>query len=884
MFARLRSLWHVVGRRSRFERDMDDELRFHIESRTADLMRSGLAQDEAARAARLEFGNPEAYQDLCREARRANLLDDAQLDVRFALRNIRRDATLSAAILVTLALGIGATATIFSLVSGVLLRPLPYPDPDRLLLAGTTGRDGIGRLFGPDYVEWRRQCRACEGVAAYMGTWAGALAGGAEPDRVRIGHVSDNFFATMGVQPMLGRPFGPADRGRSLFNDGPPTPVNAVVLGYSLWQRRFGGDPGVVGRTLLVEGDPAPVIGVMPAGFDFPNKAEAWVPAAISQRRGNSYLQIVVRRQPGAADADVQAELNAIALQLATLVEPDRASKGARVTPLRDFIVGDVRSPLLVFLGAVTLVLLIACANVANLLLAQAATRPKELAIRAALGARRSRIVRQLLTESLLLAGLGGLLGLLLSTWLLRMFVALAPPTVPRLEDVAIDSWVLVFTAGLSILTGLLFGLAPIVRTARPELTRVLHDGSGRTAGSIAQQRTRRTLVIAEMSLALVLLIGAGLLMKSFLRLQGQPTGFDPEGAITAAVTLPEAAYPDAGRAKAYYREALAALQSAGGVGAAGVVSALPLSPNGARINGSISREGQREGEADAWAAKLAVGGDYFRAVGIALLRGRRFDGRDTTSAPRVVIVSESLARTLWPGRDAIGQRLDVGFAPPVWHEVVGIVGDVRQHELGKPPLAAVYQPFEQLPDSRRWMLADMTFVVRTTGSPETFTPALRATLARLDPSLPLYDVGLMSSVIGHQVTDPRFYTMLLSAFSTLALFLACAGIYGVLSYSVTHRRHEIGIRMALGARGRDVMKLVVAEGMALVAVGAMVGVAGAYAATRVLSGFLYEVSVTDRPTFASIVVLLLVVAAVACYVPARRAATVDPLVALRHD
>jgi putative ABC transport system permease protein len=337
-------------------------------------------------------------------------------------------------------------------------------------------------------------------------------------------------------------------------------------------------------------------------------------------------------------------------------------------------------------------------------------------------------------------------------------------------------------------------------------------------------------------------------------------------------------------RAKAYYRDALTGVQRAPAVEAAGFVSALPLSSSGARVSGSVSAEGKRDGDQDGWAAKLAIGGEYFRAVGIPLLRGRTFDVRDTESAPRVVIVSESLARALWPGREALGQRMDVGFGRASWHEVVGIVGDVRQNQLGKPPLAAVYQPFEQIPEQRRWMLADMTFVVRTSGAPESFTPTLRATLARLDPSLPLYDVGLMSNVIEHQVTDPRFYTMLLGAFSTVALILACAGIYGLLSYSVTQRRHEIGIRMALGARGRDVTRLVVHEGMLLVAAGAAIGIAGAYGATRVLSGLLYEVSVTDRPTFAWIVVLLASVAALACYVPARRAAAVDPLVALREE
>jgi putative ABC transport system permease protein len=881
----LRSLWRVLRRRSVFERDMDDELRFHLESRADDLVRSGLPRAEALRRARLEFGNPEAWQDRCRESRRLHLADDLRLDLRFAWRTIRRDAFLSATIVATLALGIGATTAIFSVVDAVVLRPLPFPHPDRLVAVGALDKGRVMTVFGPDFVEWRAECRACEEMAAYSYTGPSYLTGGAEPDRVRIGHVSESFFRTLDVQPMLGRTFLPDDTGRPDVGIGPQnTPVTAVILSYRLWQRRFDRDPSIVGRAVRVEGDVSTVVGVMPDGFTFPSDAEAWVPATINAKRDNAYLRVIARLRPGVVPAEAQAELQVIAQRLNQHAYEERRLTSASLVSLHEYVVGDVRSSLLVFLGAVGLVLLIACANVANLLLAQAATRPRELAVRTALGASRPRIVRQLLTESLVLAVSGGGLGLVLAAVLVRVFVAFAPSDIPRLDGIAIDGRMLGFTLLLSVVTGLLFGLAPVARASKPDLSSSLQEGGARAAGSAERNRVRKILVVCEVSLSLILLIGAGLLIRSFAALRQTPIGFDPSGTLTASITLPEATYQTAARRKAFYRAALERVAALPDVRAVGLVNALPLGRDGARITGDLKIDGEAKERRGAWGRKLVVGGEYFRAVGIPLLKGRVFDERDNDDSPGVLIIGDSLARRLWPNEDPIGHRVNNGFTKDSWAEVVGVVGDVKSDEIGERQVSAMYQPYRQIQDARRWLFGEMTFVIRTGGPPENVAAALRSTLAQVDRDLPLYNVTAMTDVVAQSVTDPRFYTLLLASFSLLALVLAAAGIYGLISYSVTQRTHEIGIRIALGAHAGNVLRLVIAEGMMLVLVGTALGIAGAFALTRVLSRFLYHVSVTDRVTFTMVPLLLGTVALLACYLPAHRAARVDPIRALRAE
>lgn len=809
-------------------------------------------------------------------------------DLRYGIRTLLKRPGFSAVVILVLALGIGATTAIFSVVNGVLLRPLPFAAPDRLMMVFPTSErssNGITTVTGPDYVEWRNQSHACAQMAAHTGAQPGNLSGGAEPDRVRVARVTGSLFATLGAQPMLGRTFLPEETGRLLFNsDSGATSNTAVILSYELWQRRFGADPEVIGKTVKVEGDACAVIGVMPAGFTFPDEAEAWLPVAINPKRNNAYLHVIARLQSGVTPAEAQAELTTIALRSATEAPQNNREQRVSLVPLQEQMVGNVRPSLLIFLGAVSFVLLIACANVANLLLARAATRQKEMVIRAALGASRLRIVRQLLTESLLLALLGGGLGLLLAFGILNLLLSAAPQEILHLNTIEIDRWVLGFTLLLSVFTGLFFGLAPALQSSKLDLNSTLKEGGAQVIGGTARHRLRGLLVVTEVSLALMLLIGAGLLLKSFTRLRETKLGFIPDHVLTASLTLPEADYPTTVQIKAYYQQALGRLAARPEVQAASIVNALPLGKNGARIQGDLTVEGDTAPRPGAFARKLAISPDYFRAMGIPLLKGRAFDEHDTADSPGVLIISETLSRRLWPDEEALGKRLNIGFSGETWREVVGVVGDVKQQEIGERSSAAVYQPYLQVLASRRWFLGDLTFAIRTAAQPQSFAAGLRSELQAVDQQLPLYDVAAMEQVIAQKVADPRFYTLLLSSFSALALILAAAGIYGVISYAVTQRTHEIGIRMALGAEAGDVLRLVISQGMKLVLAGLAIGLAGALALTRVLTGFVYQVSVTDPSTFTVLSVVLVAVALLACYLPARRATKVDPMAALRCE
>jgi len=818
------------------------------------------------------------------------LEDEMFQDLSYGVRMLLKRPAFSAVVILVLALGIGATTAIFSVVNGVLLRPLPYPEPDCLMtvfVASEKGSrtEGINTVTGPDYVEWRNQCHSCAEMAAHTGAQPGNLTGGAEPDRVRVGRVTGSLFATLGVQPILGRAFLPEETGRLLFNsDSGATGNTPVILSYGLWQRRFGADPAIIGKTVKVEGDACAVIGVMPEGFNYPDEADIWLPVALNPKRNNAYLHVIARLQSGVTAAQARSELTAIARRSAPEAPENNQEPRVDLVPLQEHMVGNVRPSLLIFLGAVGFVLLIACANVANLLLARAATRQKEMAIRAALGASRLRMVRQLLTESLLIGLLGGGLGLLLAFGILNLLLAAAPPEIPRLNAIGIDRWVLGFTLLLSAVTGITFGFAPALQSSKVDLNSTLKEGGAQMIGGMARHRLRGLLVVAEVSMALMLLIGAGLLLKSFTRLRETRLGFNPNHVLSASLTLPDVDYPTTAEVKAFYQQALTRLAEHPEVQAASIINALPLGKNGARIQGDLMAEGDAEQRPGAFARKLAISPDYFRALGIPLLKGREFNEHDTADSPGVLIISEALARRLWPDGDALGKRLNIGFSGETWREVVGVAGDAKQQELGERSSPAVYQPYSQVLDSRRWMLGDLTFAIRTTTEPQNFAAVLRSALQAVDKQLPLYDVAPMEQVIARKVADPRFYMLLLSSFSALALILAAAGIYGVISYAVTERTHEIGIRVALGAKAGDVLKLVITQGMKLVLAGLAIGLAGAFALTRVLTGFVYQVSVTDPITFTVLSLLLVAVAVLACYLPARRAAKVDPMVALRCE
>src|SRR5262245_56812171 len=813
--------------------------------------------------------------------------DEVIQDLRYGVRTLLHRPSFSAVVILVLALGIGATSAIFSVVNAVLLRPLPYPEPDRLMVYSAYEQDSrygrINALTAPVLLEWRNRCRSCVQMAAYIEAQPINLTGGSEPERVRIARITENLFATLGVPPLLGRTFLPEEIGRPSSDDDIQQNSNTVViLSYGLWQRRFSADPSVIGKTVKIEGDVCAVVGVMPEGFKFPDEADAWLPVTLSPTRND--LNIIARLQPRVAPTQAQAELTTLAQRLQQEALQKNRTLHANLIPLQEQIVGNVRSSLLIFLGAVSFVLLIACANVANLLLARAATRQKEMAVRTALGARRLRIIRQLLTESLLLALSGGVLGLWLAAGILILLVAFPPQDGPRLTAIRIDPWVLGFTLLLSILTGIIFGLAPALQASRLDLNTALKEGGMRAAGSGSHHRLRSLLVVAEVSLALVLLIGAGLLLKSFSRLRETKLDFNPDRVLTASVALPQADYPTTVKAKAYADQSLARLAVRPEVQAVGVVNSLPLSQAGVIIRGVLGVEGESGERPGVLASKVAVSADYFRALGIPLLQGRAFNERDTADSPGALIISESLAHQVWPNESALGKRISIGLLGETWREVVGVVGDVKQGNLDTPSPPAVYEPYSQVSDKLRWFLSDITFVIRTTSEPQNFITTLRSELQTVNKELPLHNVATMEQVVAKQVTDPRFYTLLLGSFSALALILAAAGIYSVISYSVTQRTHELGIRMALGAQAKDVLRLIIRQGMALVLVGLAVGLVGARALTRVLSGFLYQVSVTDAATFALLSGALAVVALVACYLPARRATKVDPLVALRHE
>jgi putative ABC transport system permease protein len=820
-------------------------------------------------------------------------MDTILRDIRHAVRNLTKRPAFTVIVLLVLALGIGANTAIFTVVNAVLLQPLPYPEPNRLMrvfaaAAGEDVRETGGTVFAPDFVEWRAQCHTCEHLGTYTLPWPSNLSGGAaEPDRVRVARVSNDLFATLGIQPLLGRTFAPEEAARPVISEGDgdaPHTNTSVVLGYSLWQKRFGADQAVLGKTVKIEGDNCTIVGVMPAGFKFPAEADAWLPVSLGTKRDNRFLQVVARLRAGVTPGQAQAELTTIARRLGQEFPNTNRDLGIGVVPLQQSIVGDVRPVLLIFCGAVSFVLLIACANVASLFLARAATRQREMAIRAALGASRWRIMRQLLSESVLLSLLGGALGLLLAIWILNLLVTTAPQQIPRLNAIELDRWILAFTFLLSLMTGVIFGLAPALQSARPDLNSTLKEGSLQMVGGGPRHRLRSLLVVAEIALSLVLLIGAGLLVKSFARLRGTPLGFETANVLTATVTLPEASHPTMASVKSYYQQALARIVARPEVQAASIVNALPLASSGVRIRGDLTIEGEFSERPGLRANKVGIGPDYFKVMGISVLKGRAFTERDAADSPGVAIISESLARSAWPNQDPIGKRLNIGFSGETWREVVGVVSDVKQEEIGEPSSASLYQPFLQVADKRRWFLGDMTFLVRTVAEPQSFAATLRSELATVDNGLPLYNVKVLKQVVGEKFTEPAFYTLLLGSFSVLALVLAAAGIYGLVSYATTQRTHEIGIRMALGAGSGDVLRLVIRQGMRLVTSGIAIGLAGAFALTRLLSRFLYQVTVTDPETFVAISLLLALVALMACYIPARRATKVDPLVALRYD
>ncbi|HEX5890987.1 MAG TPA: ABC transporter permease [Pyrinomonadaceae bacterium] len=802
-------------------------------------------------------------------------MDSVIKDLKFAIRGLLKRPAFTVIALVALALGIGANTAIFSLVNAVMLRPLPFAEPDELVWVYGNVRDGVNRAsVSPlDFLDYRNQNKTFEQFAtSYSMALPATLTGGGDPDRLQASIISGNYLETFGVAPALGRGF-------TLDNEKPGQD-QVTILSHALWQQRFGGDPSIINKTIVLNGRATEVIGVMGEGVSFPQAADLWLPMNLDadpsdKTRFSHMLRPVGRLKPGVSMAQAQADMDVIAAQLEQQFPESNQGWSLRLVPLREELVGGSRTMVLVLFGAVAFVLLIACANVANLLLVRAAARQKEIALRTALGASRWRIVRQMITEGLLLAIAGGALGAFLATWGVQLLVKLSENSIPPTVQVTIDATVLGFTLLVSVITGVLFGLAPAFRTADVNLIDALKEGMRGEGQSALRSRTRSALVILESAIAVVLLIGAGLLIRSLVALQNVNPGFDSQNVLTARVELSRFKYDNPDKAASFFQELETRISNLPGVEAAGMVSELPLSGQGNDMWYTV--EGQPPVTRDQMplADFRRVNQNYIRAMGIPLLRGRNFTEQEVRQTAKVIIVSKQLVQSAFPNEDALGKRLITGFKGEPY-EIVGIAGDLLHQSLGAPPTPAMYFPMRQ---SGR-----MNLVVRTKGDPLSLAGALRNEVRAIDPDQPVSALRPMAEWVDSSVAQPRYRTTLLALFAALAMVLAATGIYGVMSYSVAQRTHEIGVRMALGAQRVDVLKLVVGQGMVLTLIGVGIGLLAAFGLTRVMESLLFGVTPKDPITFAVVAALLTTVAFLACFVPARRATKVDPLVALRYE
>ena len=804
-------------------------------------------------------------------------------DVRFGLRLLWKRPGFTAVALAVLALGVGANTAIFSVVNAVLLRPLPYPESERVVRVYTTDAKRNIRKYPTSYLnfaDWRERSGAFEHVAAHASTGA-AVNFGDTPESVEGVYASADLFPLLGVSPALGRTF-------TREEERPGS--NVVVLSHGIWERRFGGDPAVVGRQFLFDGESTTVVGVMPEGFKFPvdvEEVQYWTPfnpeTPTNKERGNNYLSVVARLKPGVSVEQGQAEMEAVTGRLEQEYKDKNAGRGANVVSMYEDLVGDVRPALYVLLGAVGFVLLIACANVANLLLARSASRQKEIAIRTALGAGRWRIVRQLLTESVILSLVGGAAGLLLALWGTDLLVAAVPEDIPRLTEAGVDARVLFFTLGVSVVTGLVFGLFPALQASRPDLNESLKEGErGSTAG---HGRLRGALVVAEIAVALVLLVGAGLMVRSFWQLRQVETGFEARNVLTMQLSV--VAKEDEGpKALNFLEDVAGRVRSLPGVEAVAFSNGLPFA---GAVEQWLTVEGKQNSSGEPLgliSVQYLTTPDYFRALGIGLVRGRSFTEQDRQDAQLVAVIDERLAEKVFPGEAAIGQRFKTGGgAGP--YEIVGVVEHVKHYGLeGEVPVdPQFYIPLSQVPaKSLPLQVGRTSLVVRTKGDPAALAPAVRQQVLAADPNQPVYNARTMEQIVAASTAQRRFSMTLLSIFAAVALVLAGVGIYGVMSYTVTQRTHEIGIRMALGARTENVRRLAMRQGLTPAFVGVVVGVIGALAATQLAASMLYGVAPRDPLTFVGVVALLVLVALGASWLPARRASRVDPIVALRAE
>ena len=868
--------WTRFFRRRSWDKEREEELDSYLDIETDDNLARGMSAEEARYAAHRKLGNTTLIREEIYRMNSLNWLEALWQDLRYGIRMLARNPGFTGVAVLTLGLGIGANTAIFTVIDAVLLRPLPYPDPASVVwvteFMPQSGRDTV---LTPEYAAWEKEEKVFDQFGAFSLTRGANLTGGTQPERILAGHVTQSFFPVLGIKPALGRTFLP---GESL-----PGHDHVAVLSHDLWQGYFNRDPSILGRSLILDGASYSVIGVMPRGFFHPGSAGVglWLPNAMwpgSERPSMAMgiVSVIGRLKPGVSVAQAQAALEVVTRRMDNQYPPPwsryHAAAHARVIPLHDWLTRDVRPALYVMLGAVGLVLLIACANVANLLLARAVSREKEVAIRAAIGAGRSRLVRQMLTESTLLAMCGSGLGLFLVPLLATILQSFVPEALPGHLD--LDLRVMGLTLACALATGILFGLAPVFAALKLRLTDSLKESTSRFGESKTHRRLRSGLVIAQLGFSLVLMVGAGLLVRSFLLLLKVNSGIDPHNVLTAEVWLtPENIY-NPPRQREFFQQVLEHARMIPGVKFAGATTEMPFTMFNALGNG-LRAEGQPETGIDLTFCPATVTPDYFRAMGIRLLSGRFFDERDTEGAPPVVILDQSLARALYPGQDAVGKRIWMNDS---LQTVVGVVADTHHLGLSEKVTPELYTSYLQGPSSF------MGIVVRTSSDPLGYVPALRNAVLAVDKSLPLANVKTMEQRVGESLSTRRERLLLLGAFAMLAVSIAASGVYGVTAYSVTRRTHEIGVRLAMGAQPHDVMRMITAQGLRTILLGIGVGFGGALGLSRALTSFLYNIPASDPMTFGVVSSLLGGIAWLAVYVPARRATKVDPMVALRYE
>lgn len=892
MLSKLKTRLRALLRKSEMERELDDELRYHIEQQTEQNIRLGMNPEEARRVALKAFGGVEQAKERSRDARGVRWLEELWQDLRYGARMLLKNSNFTLIAVITLALGIGVNTVIFSVVNAVLLRPLPYHDPDRLMVIRETKlpETNDSQVSTGAFLDWRKQNTVFAPLEAIT-VKDFNLVGVEDPERIPGMLATHGFLSMLGMRPQIGRDFLP--------EEDRPGHNRVAILGYGLWQRRFGGDPNVLGRAIALDDQVYTVIGALPpnSGLRF-RDTDVWTPLAITaeqaQQHGSRFLFVCGRLKPGVTPQEARREMSHIAEGLAKQYPESNTGWNVRIISLLDYAAEWAKPKLLLLLGAVAFVLLIACANVANLLMTRAAARRKEFAVRAALGAGRWRIVRQLLTESMLVSLAGGIAGVVVANWGVKLLLATSVMNEFKLRviDISLDGRMLVFNLAVVLLTGCVVGIVPALQASEPNLNETLNESGRGSTGGRRQQLARDTLVALEVAMSMVLLVGAGLMIRSFISLQGVDPGFNPSNVRTISYSLPREKYPQKERQAAFYAQLIEKVASLPGVQAAGAACAVPFSHGhwgsfeegfkimnqGFKIEGRAPYQAGHEPRSD----YSSVSPDYFKAIGIPLLKGRYFTERDTKGAARVAIINSTMARSFFPEDDPIGKRIHLtgGLTngEEVYREIVGVVGDVKYYGLNQETPAQIYESYTQQP------FRFMTLVLRADGDPAGLNEAIRREILKLDSEQPVVSINMLDRLVSNSTAEQQSLGLLFGSFAAVAVVLAAVGLYGVMSYSVARRTQEIGIRMALGARRPDVLVLILRQGARLTLCGVAIGILAAWAVTRLLINLLYGMSSTDPLTFVGVSLLLIGVSLLACYLPARRATKVDPMVALRCD